>query len=127
MEETLAVVSHAGLKCASVPSECGEAVFDMVTIRITEQDGSTIAAEIVVDGHRLTVITSVSFKEDTVILYKLHVDGPGANVLGTAKLREIAAAVMEQYDVAELEIHGFPRTTGASPGRTPGVLRFRRR
>ena len=57
----------------------------------------------------------------------LHIQGPGQNNLGLAKMRAIAWFVMEKLDVDELSIEGAARTSGAGPGRTPTPIVFRRR
>ena len=78
-----------------------------------------------VRGKRLEVVTSVTLAGDCLVLYDFHVGGPGAHALGVSEVRGLVYKAMEEYDVAEVEIHGFQRTTGANPGRKPRPLRFR--
>jgi hypothetical protein len=96
-------------------------------LTIIEQDGTTISAEIASAQQTLDVVADIRLDGDRIVLYNFHIDGPGAGVLGIVSLRRIVDQVMEVYDVASLEIHGFRRTTGASPGRIPGPLCFARR
>jgi hypothetical protein len=57
---------------------------------------------------------------------RFDIQGAGPNTLGWVALRELAQAVMELLDVDELRIEGAARTSGASPGRRPTPLVFRR-
>jgi hypothetical protein len=97
------------------------------SLTIVEQDGPTVLAEIIFPTERLSVVAGIRLEAVGIVLYNLHIDGPGAGGLGVAGLRQIVDQVMELYDVEVLEIHGFRRTTGAKPGRIPGPLRFARR
>jgi hypothetical protein len=49
-----------------------------------------------------------------------------ANTLSIARIRQIAAAAMERLGYDAIEVEGAVRTSGASPGRKPSVLRFTR-
>jgi hypothetical protein len=62
----------------------------------------------------------------TVLLKGLHVQADIPNQLGWANLKVVAQAVMKGMAVGELVIEGAPRTTGSSPGRRPGRIRFTR-
>jgi hypothetical protein len=57
---------------------------------------------------------------------RLDIQGAGPNTVGWAALRELAQSVMELLDVDELRIEGSARTSGATPGRRPAPLVFRR-
>lgn len=96
-------------------------------IRIVDTDREAIEAEVDLLEGRLDLIANVKLADDVLVLYDLHIEGPGQGRLGVARLRQIVYAVMETYDVKALEIHGFRRTTGANAGRVPSVLRFSRR
>lgn len=98
-----------------------------VQIEIVDQDGTAVEAIIRTPDADLQAITNVRLDGNTLILYDFHIEGPGPNALGMALLRKIVRRVMELEDVQYLEIHGFRRTTGANPGRTPHTLKFRRR
>ena len=63
---------------------------------------------------------------DRLVLYDLHVDGPGPGVFGLRRPRAATQELMGQFDVRTLEIRGFVRTTGAGPGRLPPPLVCRR-
>lgn len=98
----------------------------MADIRIIEQDGSAIYAEVVVDRQMLSIIANVDLVDGRAVLKDFHIDGPGPRALGLARLRAIVLKVMEHFDVEVLEIQGFRRTTGAVPGHVPRPLVFRR-
>ena len=93
---------------------------------VLNQDGDTIEAALVTPAGTLTVICRVRLDGDRLVLYDLHVDGPGPGVFGLCRLRAAMQELMEQFDVRALEIHGFVRTTGARPGRLPPPLVFHR-
>lgn len=95
-------------------------------VTILDQDGDTIEASIPSPAGPLTVICRVSLQNGRLVLYDLHVHGPGPGALGPAALRTLVREAMEQFDVRTLEIRGFARTTGAAPGRVPEPLVFRR-
>jgi hypothetical protein len=95
-----------------------------VGFSIIEQDGTTVLAEIATSAGTLTVITNIGLDQGTIVLYNLHVDGPGAGHLGVATLRAAVDQLMESYHVEALEILGFRRTTGSRPGRVPRPIRF---
>jgi hypothetical protein len=99
----------------------------VIEFRLLSQEAEVVELEIETPGAVLTVVTDLRLDGESVVLYDLHVDGPGAGTLGLAKLRTIVRAAMEAYDVEVLEVRGYRRTTGAAPGRWPGVLRFTRR
>jgi hypothetical protein len=63
----------------------------------------------------------------TLCLQRVHIEGPGANAIGIANLRVLAAFVMEGMGYEAIEIEGALRTTGATPGHRPRPLRFTRR
>jgi hypothetical protein len=62
----------------------------------------------------------------TLILRGVHVQDAWANAVGAANLKVLARSVMERMDLNGLVIEGALRTTGASPGRRPDILRFSR-
>ena len=95
-------------------------------VTILDQDGDTVEASIPSPVGPLIVICRVALQDGRLVLYDLHVHGPGPGALGPVALRTIVREVMEQFDVRMLEIRGFARTTGAAPGRIPGPLVFRR-
>jgi hypothetical protein len=97
------------------------------SLTVIEQDGTTLSAEIRSPILTLNVVADIRLEQAGIVLYNLHLDGPGAGGLGVVGLRRIVDQVMELYDVEALEIHGFRRTTGANPRRIPGPLRFARR
>lgn len=98
-----------------------------MTFLVVDQDGDAIEATLATPAGPVTVICRVSLRDDRVVLYDLHVDGPGPRTFGPSRLRAAVRDTMEQFDVGILEVRGFKRTTGAGPGRLPPPLVFRRR
>ena len=94
---------------------------------ILDQDRDTIEVLIPTPVGALTVVCRVSLHGERLVLYDLHIHGPGPGALGLVAMRAIVREIMEQFDVGTLEIRGFARTTGATPGRVPAPLVFRRR
>ncbi len=82
-----------------------------------------------VPGYMLKVManegeTSPDGKQIT--LSGVHMDGPGPNEIGVPNLRMIGDRFCEVFGYDELVVQGASRTTGASPERSPGHLRFKR-
>jgi len=68
----------------------------------------------------------VHLRARVAIFGRLDIQGAGPNTLGWMMLRDLARSVMELLDVDELRIEGATRTSGASPGRRPAPIVFRR-
>jgi hypothetical protein len=94
---------------------------------ILEEDGTVVEARVSTQHGSMTFITDVRLDGNTLVLYDFHVTGPGPGSLGIGFLRRLADQVIAEYGVDAIEIHGFTRTTGASPGRVPLPIRFARR
>ena len=92
---------------------------------ILDQDGDTIEVALLTPAGTLTVICRVRLDGNRLILYDLHLDGPGPGAFGPRRLRAALQELMEQFDVRAVEIRGYNRTTGARPGRLPPPLVFR--
>ena len=76
----------------------------------------------------IEIVAEIEERNGTLVLTGFHVQSDlGPNLLGIARLRQIAAAAMERLDYDAIEIEGATRTTGARPGRRPQRLRFVRR
>jgi hypothetical protein len=87
-------------------------------------DGQTIDV-IVSDGIiEVAIMADIAFEGRVASLTKCHVQGAGANTVGPAALRRLIRAAKEYFDVDELRIAGALRTSGAGPGRIPGVIVF---
>jgi len=99
----------------------------MASFRIVEVEGSALWLEVRTSDSLLEIITNVRLDSETLVLYDFHVDGPGAHALGLGEIRRLVQRAMDAYDVTQLEIHGFRRSTGANPGRKLRALRFVRR
>jgi len=56
---------------------------------------------------------------DTLILKKVHIDGPGAGTIGRADLKSMVQAFGKQQGVKKVVIEGAARTTGKMVGKVP--------
>jgi hypothetical protein len=77
-------------------------------------------------GGTLRFMAEPEMSGSTLILRGVHVQDAWANAVGAGNLKVLARTVMERMDLDGLVVEGALRTTGASPGRRPGVLRFSR-
>jgi RHS repeat-associated protein len=96
-------------------------------IRTTAQDGNYImysAQTTTKAGEAATVEFGgiVTKTETQLIIDKLDIQGSSANLLGPKKLMELVRQLGKQEGVQEVIINGAKRTTGASPGKTPGSI-----
>jgi hypothetical protein len=71
------------------------------------------------------VVTGMYEQGDALILEGLHIDGPGANSVGSGTLARYARDIGKAFGAKEVIIQGATRTTGANPGRTPKPIRIR--
>jgi len=94
-----------------------EAVFD---------DGDMVMIDVRIGNASACILAQVVLDRTQMILRRMHVDGPGANLLGPAVLKSIVRRMMEIADVETVVVEGAIRTTGAGPGRIPDPIRFRR-
>jgi hypothetical protein len=67
---------------------------------------------------------SLRFDGRRAYVTDVHIHGPGANLFGTASLREFINVVKGIIDVDTIYVTGAVRTTGANPGRKPNPLVF---
>jgi hypothetical protein len=72
----------------------------------------------------ISIITGMTKEGDTLILNKMHIDGPGAGSLGLRELRSLAEDLGRQQGAKRVTIYGGTRTTGANPGHTPRPITF---
>lgn len=101
------------VKFELVPEDTAESV---VTIKVTVPGGVLIFMGEPVEIGR------------TLVVRGAHVEsrGVGPNGVGNYNLRLVAEVVMEEMDYDEILVEGEVRTTGANPGRRPGVIRYTR-
>jgi hypothetical protein len=86
----------------------------VVTVVVATPDGT------------LRFMAEPEMARSALILRGVHVQDAWANALGAGNLKVLARTVMERMELDGLVVEGALRTTGASPGRRPGVLRFSR-
>jgi hypothetical protein len=102
----------------------GEITFEIVAEE-TDHPVATVSFE--TPAGEIKIMAELEEQGRTLRLVGLHIQGAAANEIGVANLRRLADTVMEKMDYDAIEIEGAVRTTGASPGRRPGRLRFSRR
>ncbi|HID99003.1 MAG TPA: hypothetical protein EYP59_01775 [Thiotrichaceae bacterium] len=83
--------------------------------------------ELVAQGKNgnITIITDIIKQDRTLILNRLHIDGPGKGKSSLSELLSLARDFGQQNDVDEVIIYGAERTTGAKPGKTPKPIRIK--
>jgi hypothetical protein len=86
----------------------------VVTIVVSTPDG------------RLRFMAEPEMIGSTLVLHHVHIQDAWANAIGVANLKLLARTVMERMALDGLVVEGALRTTGANPGRRPGILRFSR-
>ena len=85
-------------------------------LTILDQDGDTIEAALAAPAGTRTVICRVRLDGDRLVLYYLHVDGPGPGRFGLRRLRAAMQELMEQFDV-QLNAVEDERVWARGPGR----------
>ncbi|HEX6441136.1 MAG TPA: hypothetical protein VF007_03050 [Stellaceae bacterium] len=88
----------------------------IVTVRVSTPAGVLLAMGQIEDLGRELVLIGVHIQSETL----------RPNLLGWAKVRQLARALAEKADVDAVIVKGAARTTGARVGRIPGELRFTR-
>jgi hypothetical protein len=77
------------------------------------------------DGEvELTVLVQIVFNGRAAAMLHCHMHGAGPNRVGAGRLRSLANWAKEFLDVDTLSVAGAVRTSGALPGRRPGILVF---
>jgi hypothetical protein len=96
---------------------------------LTDEEAGVWTFTVNVPGYTLRVmgeLTEVSPDRKKAVLSGVHVEGAKPNEIGVTNLRMIGDRFCEVNGYDELVVQGGIRTTGASPGRVPGRLRFKR-
>jgi hypothetical protein len=76
----------------------------------------------------VTIMAEVAERGSVLELTGLHIhSSSGPNAFGAARLRELAHALMEMFNVDAVVVEGARRTTGAVPGNRKGPFRFTRK
>ncbi len=89
---------------------------DPVSITIVARGPGAIHLIASCSEGQIEVISGVRVEGSTLILDKLHVEGPGAGVLGPRRLRQLIREFGRIERVKSVRILGARRTTGARPG-----------
>ena len=72
----------------------------------------------------LQLLGDVEMDRNHLVVRDLHIGGDAQVQWGWSKLRKLGGVIEEKFDVDYIEVHGAVRTTGANPGRRPGVVRL---
>lgn len=102
----------------------GDITFDIIAEE-TDHPVATVSFE--TPAGQIRIMAELKEEGRTLRLIGLHIQGAAGNAVGIANLRILADTVMDKMDYDVIEVEGAVRTTGASPGRRPGRLRFVRR
>ena len=89
-------------------------------------DDPYLLVSVVTPDGDLDLLSEVEVASDHIVVRNLHVQGDVRIKWGGSKLRLIGRLIAEKLDVDYIEVHGAVRTTGANPGRRPGVVRLSR-
>ncbi|MBZ0128619.1 MAG: hypothetical protein K8F59_05855 [Rhodobacteraceae bacterium] len=97
-------------------------------IVMDDSEGNVLVLDVVMAAGRLSVMAEFELEGRRLFAKGMHVHAEGfsPNDLGWKLLRKIAESALERLDYEELIVEGAVRTTGASPGRLPKRLRFKR-
>jgi hypothetical protein len=82
-------------------------------------DGDVIDLAVNTPAGRIEVLTNMTKTGDVLTLDGLHIEGPGANSVGAATLRQLAQQLGRQQGAKQVVINGGARTTGTNVGRAP--------
>ena len=104
----------------------------LVDVRLVESvsEDSIVTIELETTVGTLLAMAELRTADRTLYAIGLHVHSVdlGSNAFGAANLRRIAQAMLDWLgDYDELVFIGALRTSGANPGRKPGVIRIARR
>ena len=89
-------------------------------------DDPCLLFDVVTPDGVLQLLGDVEIAEDHLVVHSLHIGGDAQVHWGWSKLRKLGRLIAEKLDVEYIEVHGAVRTTGANPGRRPGVVRLSR-
>jgi hypothetical protein len=85
--------------------------------------------EIVVEqgGYSMRFLANYARLSDTIRLNRLHIESEAPSRIPAGLFKLVAQAVLEFLNAQVLEILGAKRTTGSTPGRIPGPVRYERK
>ncbi|MER9093288.1 hypothetical protein NKI34_19740 [Mesorhizobium sp. M0700] len=82
--------------------------------------------DVVTPDGLLQLLGNMEMGSNHLVVRDLHIGGDAEVQWGWSKLRKLGRVIAEKLNVDYIEIHGAVRTTGANPGRRPGVVRLLR-
>lgn len=123
--DTLAALGVTGAAAANLMMSVGDpGPIRNSLVRLVEADGNVVELSATTSSGEVTVITEMTKEGDTLILSKMHIDGPGGGSLGLGQIRSLVTTLGKQQGAKKVTIYGATRTTGANPGRTPPPMTF---
>lgn len=103
-------------------------VRDQLSFEVVDDDTDdpVVTIEITTPAGVIKIMAEAEEHGPSLVLRGVHVQADALHSVGVVNLRQIARIVLERLDYDEIIVEGAARTTGASPGRKPASLRFRR-
>ena len=97
-----------------------------IAVYLEDSEDPIFLIEVVTPNGSLQLMGEFEIGERNLVIREAHLGGDRSKVWGWRLLRQLGRTIAEKLDVDEIEVHGAVRSTGANPGRRPGVLRFAR-
>jgi hypothetical protein len=91
----------------------------MAEIRIIDRDADVLWIEATGAFGKIEVITNSRWDGNSLVLYRLHIDGMGAGTAGLKELKNLVRQFGKEQGARRVIIEGARRTTGANPGHIP--------
>ena len=91
-------------------------------VEVLEQEDTAVRFLISTQVGPVVIVADLIRIEDTLVLDRTHVDGPG---LTLPLIRKVAKALGEVENVVEVIIQGGDRSSGANRGSSPTPIRVR--
>ena len=89
--------------------------------------GAVIEIIVEQDGFRLQFLADFARSDGIIRLSRMHVESEAPSRIPAGLLKLVGQAVLEFLNAQVLEILGARRTTGSTPGRIPGTVRYERK
>lgn len=93
-----------------------------MSVEIVARDGDVVIIRGKHAKGTVEVIADMVKKDQTLILNKAHIDGPGPGSMGVQTLKDLGKEFGKQQGVKQVIINPGKRTTGAMKGKTPSPI-----
>ena len=101
---------------------------DLIGFDPDTNEGDIVTIAVATPNGMISIMGEIDIIGPLIVLKGVHIHGEnGANTIGIANLKVLAAYLLERIDCNEARVEGATRTTGARRGLKPRVLRFTRR